>query len=299
MLKTLCMRLRRKFCHLLGDIQGVYRWTNLIYQKRVLPILRQSFDSSVPPAVNLEINTECNYSCPFCPQSTQKRPIHNVTMEDFMCVVSELKKVDFSHLFVLSVNNEPFLHPLLLDFCRIISEELPRASTVLISNGSLIKTPHLEFFANLDHPPRITVNDYTPSGNVKKRLSGLLSESEFSKLPIELCDRSWDEKKTSRAGNHPSERDPKYYSDITCTWPFSGIFFTPQLKAFLCCADYHCTTIYGDLHENSLMEIWQSPFLEEVRKSLLIPDRSKLSLCASCDAERFNLPMNDDMESFA
>jgi hypothetical protein len=285
------MRMRRKLCRMANDKRGVERWSNLLVTNRILPILRDTFDPSRPPAVNLEINTDCNYKCPFCPQSSIKRPVQYMTMEAFRHVVEELKALDFANSIVLSVNNEPFLHPLLLDFCRIISEELPKALVHLISNGALIERSHFVSLANLSRPPSLAIDDYTPGHVVNMRLREWLAEPGFSKLRVELKPRSWNEKISNRAGNQPGcNTVVADYRDVVCTWPFTGLFLTPELTAFMCCSDYRHEMIVGDLYTQRLMEIWAGAPLNRIRAALLMPDRSKVSLCVKCDAEWFCLP---------
>jgi MoaA/NifB/PqqE/SkfB family radical SAM enzyme len=298
MLKKTYLRTRRKLAHLRGDQRAVVRWSNLIATHDIVPLLRARFDPGIPPGVNLEINTDCNYKCPFCPQSSVQRPIRYITRQGFDRVVQELKALDYAGLVVLSVNNEPFLHPLLLDFCGQVSDELPNAQACLISNGALIREEQIMGLARLARPPRITVDDYTPDRRVIERLSQWLSRPEARHMPVQLLERSWDETISNRAGNQPGcTTVPADYREVTCAWPFGGLFLTPELKAFLCCSDYRHEMIVGDLNRQSLMEIWSGPALRRVREALLVPDRSAVGLCSRCDAEWWRIPEHCKRES--
>ena len=299
MLKRVYFKAKLKLYRLVGDrsrwLNLVLRWLNLMDSRRILPMLRQHFDLNVPPAINLEINTDCNYKCPFCPQSSRLRPVRYITMDAFRHVIDELKRLDYSNVLLLSVNNEPFLHPLLVDFCRVISEELPKATTILISNGSLIAIEHLKAFSELKNPPRISVDDYTPDHKINTRLRNWSKDPTFSRLTIDLFSRSWKETLSNRAGNQLKCFAPlKDYSDITCAWPFLGLFLDPDLQAFLCCSDYSHSMVVGDLNKQGLMEIWRGEPLQNVRDAMLIPDRTRISLCAKCDAMKLDWPENID-----
>ena len=285
------LRARRKLAHLAGDRRAVSRWSNLLASEAITAALRSQFDSAIPPAINLEINTDCNYRCPFCPQSTYRRPPRYITRQGFQHVVHELRALDFSGQFVLSVNNEPFLHPLLLEFCAVISSELPRATTCIISNGALVREEHLVRLAQLLRPPAITIDDYTPDHAVAKRMRGWLARPECEALSVSVVERSWREQISNRAGNQPGCRTiVGDYHDIVCAWPFGGLFLNPELKVFLCCSDYRYEAIVGDLNTQRLMDIWAGPALQEIRSALLVPDRSAVPLCARCDAECWCLP---------
>ena len=163
-------RVRRKLCHLRNDTRGVTRWSNLMATKSILPVLRHRFDENVFPSVNLEIATDCNYGCSFCPQSSHRRRSQYITGDAFRFVLDELKRIHFSGAFVLSVNNEPFMHPLLASFCEQISVNLPAATCQIISNGSLIKKDDLVFLARLSRPPVPNINDYTENHTIAPRI---------------------------------------------------------------------------------------------------------------------------------
>lgn len=285
------MRLRRKIAHLVGNVTGVSYWTNSMITYRILPALRERFDVSIPPTVNLEINTDCNYRCRFCPQSTHPRPAEYMTKENYRLVLRKLQDVDFSSKLVFSVNNEPFLHPLLMDFCKLAAEGLPRARLALISNGSLIKREHLTALAALEWPVHIVIDDYTAGHVINERLREWSKEFAGSQLTCEFKDRSSAEVLSNRAGNQPGlVVQPWQYRRVTCTWPFGGLFVRPDLKAFLCCSDFRYDMIVGDLSTQSLMQIWSGTALDAVRQALLVPDRQRVRLCAECDAEWFCLP---------
>ena len=138
MLSTTYMRFRRKLCHLRGNGHGVARWSNLMATRKIIPLLRSRFDPNSPPCVNIGLTTDCNYKCPFCPHSSYTRESTYITISAFQHVIQELKRVDFVPAIILSNNSEAFLHPQLLTFCQMISDELPKTKVYLISNGSLI-----------------------------------------------------------------------------------------------------------------------------------------------------------------
>jgi MoaA/NifB/PqqE/SkfB family radical SAM enzyme len=292
-LSSLLGRATNKLLRMTVGLRWASRWESLVGSRRILRILRQHFDASVPPVVNIEVNTECNYKCPFCPQSLKPRPVRHMTMEGFKHVVDELKRLDYSNYVVLNVNNESFLHPLVIDFCRLISEELPKASAQIVSNGSLITKQHLEALSGLEHPPMLIVDDYTPDHRVNARLSEWMTDPAYSRLRLQLKDRSWKESLTNRGGNLPGSRVPLTdCHDIGCSWPFYGMFIDPDLRVFLCCADYNFDVIVGDLNKQGLMEVWTGKSMQRIREALLIPDRTKIPLCAACDTTKVDWPKN-------
>lgn len=253
--------------------------------------LRDRFDPLQIPDVFFEINTDCNYRCPFCVQAYRPRAAQYATTEAFERVLAELQRLDFQGTLTLSVNNEPFLHPNLVDFCRRASKKLPQAKVCLTSNGSLIKREHLAALVEVPRPPAITVNDYTPGHEIIRRLQPWLAESRFARLPMTLQSRSRDEVLSNRAGNIPGGRVPGSRESLdTCMWPFVALWIGPALEVFQCCSDYDRSVIIGDLNRQGLMEIWNADSLRNLRTALLLPDRRRDPLCAKCDAQWWELP---------
>jgi len=262
--------------------------------KSILPILRHRFDENVFPSVNLEIATDCNYRCTFCPQSSHRRRSQYITGDGFRFVLDELKRIHFSGLFVLSVNNEPFMHPLLLSFCEQISVDLPAATCQIISNGSLIKKDDLVFLARLSRPPVLDINDYTENHTIAPRIrEWVASLGTGRSLAVNISLRLRSEKLSNRAGNQAvSGSRPADYRDIVCTWLFMGLFLTPDLRAFLCCSDYRYEVILGDLKRQPLMDIWKGAGYREIRRKMMNSLRRDIALCSRCDAEWFVLPQH-------
>lgn len=188
-------RLRRNIDHLRGKREGVEKWSFLMTQRKILPLLQNNFNENVPPRVNIEINNSCNYKCPFCPQSTIKRPDIYIAHDDFPKIISDLHAINYTGELLLSVNNEPFLHPGLIDYCQHISESLPQARTILITNGSLLSESRLKALSQLKHPPGILLDDYTPGHKVIKKISSM----KLDACEIHLADSMDSTKSLSQA----------------------------------------------------------------------------------------------------
>ncbi len=288
----LWLRARRKWFFLRGNGRGVTRYSNLIASRRTINGLKDRFDEMVPPGINVEINTNCNYACAFCPQSSWRRPVRYMTWDTFEVLIKRLEDIDYAGRVCMSVNNEPFLHPLVLKFCETITRRLPKARGSLISNGALITKEHLLALAKLEIPPHLQINDYTLGHTVSKRLEAMFAEDQvLSRIPFAIALRGSAERLSNRAGSQPGcESNLEDYQDIVCTWPFIGMFLTPELKAFLCCSDYQHRIIMGDLGGSTVMSIWRSEAYRNLRCHMMSKARSGLTLCAECDTEWFSLP---------
>jgi radical SAM protein with 4Fe4S-binding SPASM domain len=292
---TPLLRLGRKIASLGKDQRSVRRYSNIIATRKVVAYLKKHFDENNIPDVCVEITNECNYACPFCPQSTFKRKPEYMTMEKFIYLVGELKKIKFDKSIILYVNNEPFMHPDLMDFCKIVTREIPAARIILESNGSLIMEGHLQSLLLLSNPVALTINDYTQDGRIASRIKrwheGLKRKNN---ILLRTRHRCVSDKLSNRAGNQPEpSAHPEDYRDIACTWPFITLFLDSTLRSFQCCSDYKHEIIMGDLNKETLMEIWKSEKYRKVRENILSSGRMDNQLCRKCDAEWFCLPKNE------
>ncbi len=280
-------RVREKVCLARGRSQRAKKWRNL----HALERLRHHFDPSVPPQIRIEIGSDCNFRCAFCPQAETRRPSVYLTDGGLQHLLDQLRPLHYASQINFNVSNEPFLHPRLLGFCRAVATQLPLATTQLITNGSLITREHLCALTALPRPPLMTVNDYTTGHGILKRLAGWLKEPELARLPVTLVPRSPDETLSNRAGNLIGGRHASQWNAVqTCSWPFIAMSIAPTLKAYLCCSDYANAVEVGDLNTTPLMEVWNGAPLRAARAALLVPNRRQQRLCDHCDAEYWVLP---------
>lgn len=82
--------------------------------------------------VYVEITNLCNRNCTFCPGT--KRPIKQLSMEEFQQIVEKLKGV--TKYLYLHVMGEPLTHPLLSEFIRYATEQGFLVS--ITTNGTLL-----------------------------------------------------------------------------------------------------------------------------------------------------------------
>lgn len=90
--------------------------------------------------VECELNTACNRSCSYCPQSKgllpdEPRFLPNALLD---LLLEDLARIDFRGRFSHHLYGEPLLHPELTQIVRRIGAALPRAVQVLFTNGDLL-----------------------------------------------------------------------------------------------------------------------------------------------------------------
>lgn len=83
--------------------------------------------------VYIEITNACNLSCRFCIKND--RPIHNMTIEEFSSVISQVKP--YTNYVYLHILGEPLSHPHLLTFLDICKDANIKVN--ITTNGTLLK----------------------------------------------------------------------------------------------------------------------------------------------------------------
>jgi len=67
-----------------------------------------------------------------------------------------------------------------------------------------------------------------------------------------------------------------------CRMPFSFVYFTYGGKVTLCARDYNEEIIAGDIMKESLIDIWNGPEAESIRKKNLQREEMDISACNAC-----------------
>jgi radical SAM protein with 4Fe4S-binding SPASM domain len=76
----------------------------------------------------------------------------------------------------------------------------------------------------------------------------------------------------------PEEMKP----NTTCRRPFHTMVLTWEGQAVICCVDYKREVKLGNVHEQSVYEIWNGPWATQLRKEYLNKDFTHLPTCARC-----------------
>jgi len=70
--------------------------------------------------------------------------------------------------------------------------------------------------------------------------------------------------------------------NTTCRRPFHTMVLTWEGQAVICCVDYMREVKLGNIHEQSVYEIWNGPWATQLRKEYLAAEFGHLPTCAKC-----------------
>ena len=238
--------------------------------------------------ISLQTRTGCNYHCRYCPVSNPRVNLYGgagngreMEMDLFRKIIDELGKMRFKGIIIPYLMNEPLLDKRMFQFIGMIREKCPEAFVFVQTNGLLLDERFIveAIDAGLDE---IIVNDYSEKRHVASNISRMkIAKKYWGHLTLET--RSQKERLTNRAGSvdiYPPLPAPL---KMPCYRPFRQMHVTFDGRCILCCQDWEFAQVLGNVHTDSLLNIWQNDQYQALRQSLLERDRSQNPLCAKCD----------------
>jgi len=251
-----------------------------------------------PPLFSLiEFNLTglCTRTCTFCPRHDPRlfpNVNEHMTLGLFKKIAQELGRVDYSGLLLFSGFGEPLLHPQVEEVLRLAREHCPQARLELVSNGDPVDAERLTALvgAGLD---TIIISMYDGSYQEEK-FSAMRREADLSQeqvvlrvrwLPVEenfgiILTNRGGLAEIPQAGVKALDRPLRHL----CYYPFQMMMIDWDGSALLCTHDWGRKLIVGDLNHQSLMKLWTSDALRQVRLELAQGRRSQ-GPCRVCDAD--------------
>lgn len=282
--------------------------------------MRKNIKEKLPYPIHLDIeNTNyCMLKCPTCPYQFMKREKGFMSWKTLRKIIEESKgktrTIYFHHM------GEPLLHPELFDMIQYIKDS--GMWVAISTNGILLtKSVSRKLFqSGLDHL-YLSFDSLKKDAYEKIRKGAsfdqVLENVEYCievrksrdfKTWLELqliamkdnIDEIEDYKNYFEpkikgigkvvikpfdpwAGHVPDiSSQPRESKKFICTMFNYSMTIEWNGDATICCHDYDNFTKVGNIHKNSIKEIWNSSKYEEIRKAHKNKDFSKLGFCKGC-----------------
>lgn len=260
-------------------IEKYIKYFDVMEKKGKTPLFR---------VVNIETVNRCNGTCGFCPANRllDKRPMKRMSDELFQKVLDELDSISWEGQVFLNINNEPLIDKDIIEKAKKIKLKLGNSvSVVLITNGTLMNIEKLTDCCKWFD--EICINNYSSRYNLtdhNRELFNYLKKRKdlVEKTHVEFRRRYNDEILATRAGAAPNK--PKKNNNVSsaCIYPYTDITIYPDGIVGLCCNDCFEITNFGNLSDNSLIEIWNGNKMRSVRK-IIGNGRTGYEFCKECD----------------
>jgi radical SAM protein with 4Fe4S-binding SPASM domain len=230
--------------------------------------------------VEMEINSTCNRSCWYCPDSFARRPVGYMSDGLFRKIIAELAEMDFDGNVSYHFYGEPLLDKRLLAFVEWTASCIPKCWPVIYSNGDFLT---LDLFRQFIQRGRasffITQHDDLMPPHLQQ-IFDQATEEEKTHIAVhfgkDICS-------TNRSGLIAARKLLRGPLPMPCDWPLATMVITMNGNVVPCCNDYFETEVVGNVATNSLREVWCSESFERFRRALSNADRTASQLCRGCD----------------
>lgn len=275
----------------ISEAQTEEEWSaqeKLAYSRCAVNEETEKLFNSQPMFNHIEIETlnRCNGSCSFCPVNKNVDPREKAIMSNalFEHIVKQLAELNYSGRFTTFSNNEPLLDDRIIEFNRYARKMLPNARMHLFTNGTLMTMD--KFIALSEVLDELIIDNYQQDLRLIKpcvEIEQYCREHPELKKKVTIVLRKPFEILTTRGGTAPNRKTLVEYGDDRCVLPFKQMIVRPDGKVSLCCNDAVGKYTLGDASKESLLDIWNGPRFEMVRKCLY-KGRKEWGNCRFCDA---------------
>ena len=270
-----------------NPFQPIYDICNAGHSKEKLAKL-----PAFPRMIDVEMTNTCNFRCLMCPTGNFSQKRDKGFMDDavFYKVLDEIRPHRTPLRFIRW--GEPLTHPRILDYLRAC-----RAAGVLThinTNGSKMSEEMMD--ALLDIP--LDSLKFSFQGVDRKSYAEMRNIDYFDELAATI--RRLHEKRGNPVRLRPHEfEELKRLKELEsvikvhpeCPEVFDKLSINWDGKITACCMDSDDLMILGNVHTQTLTEIWGSETLNRYRALLADMRHDELPLCKSCyDTHGLNIP---------
>lgn len=232
-------------------------------------------------SVEIEINSQCNQSCSYCPNSTQQRIEQGeISPVLFEKILRDLSMINFSGRISYHFYGEPLLNPNLEEYVAKTREICPLATPVLYSNGALLTRTKFNQLLNAGVKQfNITMHESIDSIPLQEFISELDQETQ-NIISLESHEKLY---LSNRGGSVSHIEGDPLASFFSCIIPQKIMVITLKGNVLPCYDDYHQQNIMGNVQERPLIDIWNSEKYIKFRRDLANRKRSLYSPCNECN----------------
>ena len=277
-----------------------------------------------PIEITLESTAKCNLYCPMCPRHIYTFDNESMDLDLYRSIVEDCKDyVEFVWPYGIG---EPMIHPNIFEMIKITNEAGVR--TGMSTNATLLDDERADMMLDsgldyvilaFDGASRETYEKYRIGADFDKTRENILN---FLKKKIERRSRIFtvlqmvllrdnecevdaykklwdiqgvdevrfkrDEVQIDGSRSDDSRLEGQRRNPCHLLWR-GPLYVRYDGKAFPCCYMYDEEPI-GDLKEQSVMEVWNSPAMIKLREAHIDGDLREYPLCQTCQASRPGLP---------
>lgn len=229
----------------------------------------------------------CNRKCVFCPRSDPAfYPNQNVHMSEKLAekIGKELEQLKYRGAVVLCGYGEPMLHPNLNELIKLFGIY---SRVEIITSGDFLTSKKIEqlladgldFFAVSMYDGPEQIEHYT---NMFKAVGCREGEHYILRDRWYTEDDNFGLKLTNRAGAVNIGDQPEVDVTHPCHYPSYSMTIDWNGDVLLCAHDWYKKVKFGNVHDQTLTEIWNSTIMSKMRGKLACGKRDSAP-CNMCN----------------
>ena len=223
--------------------------------------------------VEVETIAYCNRKCSYCPVSIFKNEKKNYMDKSiFVKIITDLQKINFKGELNFSGYGEPILDKRILEFVSYARKNLNKKTYITINtNGDFLDYKLIKRFSRLNARLYVTLH-----GPNKKNKEFIDKYYHFKNIFIR--DNISSSNLTSRGGL--VEVKNKQIKKICVHAPIM-LKINSEGHIVICADDFHSKNKFGDVMNESLIDIWNKPKFKRIRNNLS-KGKYELEICKHC-----------------
>ncbi len=284
--------------------------------------LAVSLPLAFPIALNIESTNLCNLQCFFCPREESSKGIGSMDYALFCKIIDECAEKGPLKLINLHKDGEPLAHPRIYDMVRYIADQGAAEEFGFTSNGILLDEKREEklleaginkisfsidatsedayerskgrrkyevvrdnvsrFLRNKPDCVKVAVKFIRMQENAgeEDEFVALWKDRGAEIILSEYHDWSGSVRDSSLHDNSLHGIFP--VSENACENPFYSLAVNWDGTVSICCVDWDSQALVGDVHTQTLAEIWQGEKMRRVRELHLQGRACLVAACAGC-----------------
>lgn len=235
-----------------------------------------------------------------------------MTVETAETVAMQIAAADWNSQLLFAMHGEPSMNPKMVEILAVFRKYLPRAYMVMLTNGGgFIKPGRLKaaFDAGINVVAFDDYDDAELVGRVDFAAGGVPVKhypADKDANPHHRTKKQYvvviDDIKTSTKGNHsvlnnhagsgmPPNKD---FWGKKCAKPFRELGIRWDGTVSGCCVDWRNQVEVGNVCETQMLDLWNGPVFNAMRRILIKGDRQEIDLCSGCDHPSYRVGLLPD-----
>lgn len=283
-----------------------YKWDN--YPKRY-------YVERIPIHLDIELTTRCNLKCGFCPRTNNNIPIMDMPLDMVKKIIDEFTdkggcSIKFCYL------GEPLLYPYLFEVIKYAKKK-GIIETIIATNGNLLTRKMaiglikngLDFIIfSIDSCHSEIYKQIRINGNLGRVIEGLIFLNQLRefydliipKIQIQIIPMDLNQEEI-KSGEY--ERFFKPYGNVEivpycndynltepigetpnffCNSPYRRMTIRADGIIQVCCGERKDSKIIGDIHKDTLEEVWLSNKFKYIRNLMKERKSHLIEACKTC-----------------